>query len=172
MDIQAVINGPLGIGFAYLLGRTIPQAHGERLARWAGRQLAARNNLAMVRAVRANQWVVRGESLSGAALDQAVAETYANNALTIYRFYRNFKDPLALQNLVILPEKVTSFLRDCVERRRGVIVLGIHMGNFDLVMQAVMQQALKIDGFKAMFLGVLNLARVTSGRMSSDAVMG
>jgi lauroyl/myristoyl acyltransferase len=154
MDIQELINGRLGIGFAYLLGRTIPPALSGRLARWVGHRIAGRDDLAMVRAVKANQWVARGEKLSRDELDRAVAETYTNNVLSIYRFYRNFRNPEALVSHVKLPDKLLEILKDSQENQHGLIVLGVHMGNFDLVMQSVVRQVFQPNGIHGMFLGV------------------
>jgi KDO2-lipid IV(A) lauroyltransferase len=113
----------------------------------------------MVKAVRANRWVVSGGKLTGADLDQAVAETYANNALSIYRFFRNFKDPIAMQNLVQFPDELRYYLRECQESKRGLLVVGIHLGNFDLVMQALGSQAAEFAEMRKMALGVPNPGR-------------
>lgn len=137
MSIREIINGRLGITLGFALGRTLPPGAAERIARWLSRRIAAQKNLELARAARVNQWVVHGESLNTVELDRAVAASFYNTILSIYRFYRYFRDPQALERMVEFPEKFSLVLNECLERKSGIIVTGVHLGNFDLVMQAM-----------------------------------
>jgi phosphatidylinositol dimannoside acyltransferase len=154
LDIQEIINGRLGVGLGYALGQVMPPSLGERLAAWAGRWLATQKDLPMARAARANQWVISGEQLCGETLDTAVAEAFTHTALSIYRYYRNFKNPEAMRKLASFPEKLIDILQENLASKRGLIVAGIHMGNFDLVLQAIAQQAGQFEGLPRLALGV------------------
>jgi phosphatidylinositol dimannoside acyltransferase len=154
LDIQEIINGRIGVGLGYALGQMMPPSLGESLAVWAGKFLAARKGMPMVRAARTNQWVVSGESLRGESLDAAVAETFSHTALSIYRFYRSFKNPEAMRKQVIFPEKLKEIIQETLDSKRGLIVTGVHLGNFDLVLQSIAQQVEEGGDLKWLALGV------------------
>jgi len=156
LDVQKIINGRIGVGLAYSVSRIIPPVAGERLARGVGQILASRKSLPMVQAVRVNRWVVSGEKLTGTDLDRAVAETYKNSALSIYRFFRIFRNPTDMHNLVRFPDELRLYLRECRENKHGLIITGIHLGNFDLVMQSLGSQANEFAGMRKLALGVPN----------------
>lgn len=110
----------------------------------------------MVQAARINQWVVQGEGLSAHELDQAVAASFYHTILSIYKFYHNFRDPQVIEKLVELPEKLTQVLNECQERNTGLIITGVHLGNFDLVMQALARQLPELPGGAALALSAPN----------------
>jgi KDO2-lipid IV(A) lauroyltransferase len=154
LDIQEIINGRIGVGLGYALGQVMPPGLGERLALWAGHRLAAKKHLPMVRAARANQWVISGEQLRGESLDLAVAHTFSNTALSIYRFYRSFKDTESLRKLVAFPDKLIEIMQEMQDSKRGLIVTGVHLGNFDLVLQSIAQQVEQFGDIQGLALGV------------------
>jgi lauroyl/myristoyl acyltransferase len=154
LDIQEIINGRIGVGLGYTLGRVMPPSQGERLAIWAGQFLAAKRDLPMTRAARANQWVISGERLRGDPLNAAVAETFTHTAISIYRFYRNFKNPAAMRKLVTFPDKLSDLIQEILDSKRGLIVTGVHLGNFDLVLQSLSQQLEQHGQIQGLALGV------------------
>jgi KDO2-lipid IV(A) lauroyltransferase len=159
VDLQGFFNSKIGVGLAYGISRLIPAAGGERLAGSLGRYLSARKDLAMVKAVRTNHWVVSGGTLSSADLDTIVAETYANNALAIYRFYRNFRHPEALRRLVIYPQRLIDIIHAQHEEGRGLIVTGVHTGNFDLVLHSAVMQIKEREGIRALALSAPQISK-------------
>jgi lauroyl/myristoyl acyltransferase len=141
LDLQEAFKGRFGIGLAYSLTRLIPASAGEKLTHWIGSVLARQKSQEMVKAVRANQWVVSGCTSTREELDQRIVETFANNALSIFRFYKYFRDPEAIRKLVIYPERLFEIIRTCREEKCGLIIAGVHTGNFDLVLHSTTLQA-------------------------------
>lgn len=97
----------------------------------------------MVRAVRANQWVVSGEELSKKALDRQVRETFRNTARSIYDLYRdNQKSERAIR--LAQEENLLSMLLTRPRfAERGLMVVGLHMSSFDLMVQAAVRSGVK-----------------------------
>lgn len=147
MDFQSFSNSRLGIGLALAVSRATPPALGYRIARAGARRLAAESDAPMVRAIRTNQWMASGRTLEGAALDEAVRSTLEMSGRFLYDIYHLPKDPQALLSRVVVNETFERFL---AETSRGPhVVVGVHLGNFDLV-----GQALGISGWRAQVLSV------------------
>jgi KDO2-lipid IV(A) lauroyltransferase len=154
MSLREVMNGRLGVGLAYTISKAVPPSLGENLTGWIGAQLAIRKTLPMVQAMRTNQWIAHGERLDREALDRATAQAFKNSALSIYRFFRNFRDPQAMEKLVPFPEELNQHLQETISSKRGLIVTGVHLGNFDLVLQSAALQARKLRGIQALAISV------------------
>jgi len=121
----------LGLGLARLL----PLGAG----RWVGEQLglivARQRGSEKVRAVKANQWVVSGGTLSPAELEQRARAVYRANGRCLYDFYHHLQNPAGLRQLV----DISPAFQACIERsRRGrsQFLLIPHFSNFDLVGRA------------------------------------
>jgi len=143
IDLQRISDSSVVISLVSTLGRTIPQQAGYVLADFIARQLAHKRDSKMIRAVRANQWVVRGESLMGSALDQAVLETLRYSARSIFDLYHYNQNPDASRRLIFSD----STTRHLVERpefdQRGLMVVGLHISIFDLALQWLYSEGLR-----------------------------
>jgi KDO2-lipid IV(A) lauroyltransferase len=147
MNLQQMMNSPLAIRFISHLARGIPPRLGyplcDRVAGW----LTSRDS-DLTRAVRSNQWVVRGANLAGKALDAAVHETLRNNARDIYSLYHFLQRPEAAWRLIHFTPPVQELMERPEFSERGLIILGLHLSNFDLVLRTIASRL----GFKATVL--------------------
>jgi len=104
--------------------RTLISAAAWRIARDRGSSLA--------RASRINQYVASGCTLTGDALDAAVAENIRAMILFLYDFYRVLGNDAAEDAAVVRDDAFYAFIER--DRTEGPFVyVGAHMGNFDLV---------------------------------------
>lgn len=132
MDFQQLTNSRLGVGAALWLGRILPQRVGYPFTRWIADRISSRQELKMVQAVRANQWVVSGCQLSPAQLDVMAKRVFRHIARCQFDLYHN------LQNERGLIEKVESIteLEHTIQRIKaggaGLLVCP-HLSNFDLM---------------------------------------
>lgn len=147
MDFESLSNSRLGIGLALAVSRAMPQTLGYGIARAGARRLAANPDSPMVRAIRTNQWMASGRALAGPALDEAVRETIEMSGRFLYDIYHLPKDPAALVRMVVVDDVFERFLTETSNGPR--VVVGVHLGNFDLV-----GQALGASGFRAQVLSV------------------
>ena len=151
IDIQQIINQPLAVHLAFFLGRWIPLRIGYPLCNFVGDWAATRRDSKVTRAIRANQWVVRGANLRKEMLDRAVQETLKNNVRDLYLLYHYVQNPEATPRLIHLD----GFARQLIERRefaeRGLVIAGLHLSGFDLILQSICRQ-----GLKAMILTIPN----------------
>jgi lauroyl/myristoyl acyltransferase len=143
IDFQRVLSGKIGIGFALLLGRILPPRLGYPAADFIADRLAARRNLRIVRAVRANQWIARGETLAGEALDRAVRETLRHSARSVFDLYRYLQHPQEAWESFDFDPAARELFRRPEFSDRGLVVVSLHLGNFDLILHSMSMQGVK-----------------------------
>lgn len=136
VDPQTIINSRLGVGLSLWLGRVIPAKIGYRLANTIARQIALQRDWRLVRAVRLNQWMISGKTMSGTQLDQAVLDTFQNTARCLFDLYHNLNNENALLNLVNISPAVSKIAQRNQFENEGLVVVGIHLSNFDLILRA------------------------------------
>jgi KDO2-lipid IV(A) lauroyltransferase len=100
----------------------------------------------MVQAVRSNQWVVSGEKLSPEQLDKVVLTTFQNTARCLYDLYHNLHNPQAADRLIRCDAKTGLILKRSQERQEGILIVGLHMSNFDFVLQSSSKMGLRALG--------------------------
>ena len=105
--------------------------------------LATRRQSKLIRGIRTNQWVIRGANPDKEALDQAVVDTLKSLAYSLYNLYHYIHEPHAIHDMVVL----NPVARGLVERPefgdRGLMLVGLHLSNFDFVLQTMCMQGLK-----------------------------
>jgi lauroyl/myristoyl acyltransferase len=143
IDIQQLINSNFGIGLFSTVARLIPIRYGHRLANFAADRIATHSDSRLVRAVRANQWVVSGEMPDKHALDQAVHETFRNSARSIFDLYHYLPNPAATRRLVVFNDTVQQLARRPEFGQRGLMIVGLHISNFDLVLRTLTLQGMR-----------------------------
>lgn len=136
MNVYNVINSRVGLGLALGLGRTLPPSLGYRLAHLIADRIASRRNLSIVKAVRANQWVISGGTLSSEQLDRTVQEVFRHTAHSIYTLYHYLNNRSAFETMVKFSPSVVDIIEQSRQGKEAMIVVGIHMSNFDLVARA------------------------------------
>lgn len=143
MDLQHLLNSRRAGETVLLLSRVLPPKIGYWFAdRLAGR-VAASKHTPLVRAIRANQWVISRQTLSAQALDAAVLATIRNLARSFYTLFHYLYNLDAIQGQIDYSEQAERILELSQTREQGVIVVGLHMSSFDLVAQAAARRGLR-----------------------------
>jgi lauroyl/myristoyl acyltransferase len=156
IDLQQVINSPIAVSLVSFLGRVIPPGIGYPVCDLIADWVATRRGSKIVQAVRVNQWMVHGADLEKAALDKGVWETFRNNARNLYDLYHYTQRPEEAHRLIRLDSVARGLVEQPEFGERGLVVIGLHLSNFDLALQAICQQ-----GFKVV---ILTLADPQGGR--------
>jgi len=143
MKLQSLINSPLGVGLGILIGKMIPPRLGYRLADIVASWLANRPHLAMVRTVRANQWVVEQGQIGLPALTERTRATFRHTGRCLYEVYHYMDRPDGIRDLVRVSPKLETLYRDNQEDGRGVLCVAPHLSNFDLAGRALTLYGLK-----------------------------
>ncbi len=158
IDLQPLLNSPLLLRFISALARTLPPQLGYPLCDRIGSWVATRRETQLIQAVRINQWVARGARLTNAELDTAVRETLQNNARDIYTLYHYLDRPAAMHEMIHFSAGACEILQRPEFADRGLIVLGLHLSNFDFILRFIITEL----RFKSM---VLTLPHPQGGRL-------
>jgi phosphatidylinositol dimannoside acyltransferase len=136
MDLQKILNSRESGLWALRICRVLPPQLGHVLSNTLADRIAANPQLPLVQAVRLNRWVVSGGKMESEELDVAVRQTLRHIARSFYQLFHKANRPEALQKSVVFNDRIDELIAASRENRCGVMVTGVHLGNFDLVMQA------------------------------------
>jgi KDO2-lipid IV(A) lauroyltransferase len=137
MKLQTFLNSHAGIGIGLSLSKAFPTRFGYRVANWLADLISARRNNPMVRAVRANQWVVSQERADSRTLDWLVCSTYRSSARSLFEFWHYFQSPEKIMRMVKFDDSFERMAAKATRGETGTIMVTPHMSNFDLVGRAV-----------------------------------
>jgi KDO2-lipid IV(A) lauroyltransferase len=143
IGLQQVLNSSLSIRIVSALAQSLPPRLGYRIAYGLADQIARRRNVPVVQAVRANQWVLSGETLQGAALDQVLRETLRNSAHSLFDLYHYSHQFEATRERIVFESSFQQVAERPEFDGRGLMIAGLHLSNFDLVLQWLCQAGLK-----------------------------
>lgn len=143
IDLQQIINSSLSLRLVSTLARGLSPRRGYRIADLIAERITRQRNARVVQAVRANQWVVTGERLDGPALDRVVRETFHYWAHCIFDLYHYIENPGATAQLIVLEPSFQQLARRPEFEKRGLMIVGLHLSNFDLILQWLCRQGLK-----------------------------
>jgi KDO2-lipid IV(A) lauroyltransferase len=144
IDLQQVVNSSLTLRIVSFLAQSLPPQAGYRLAYALADQIARRRDSSLVRAVRANQWVANGETQSKAALDQTVRATLRHSAHSLFDLYHYIRDFEATRQLIVFEESFQPILQRPEFDKRGLVIAGLHLSNFDLILQWLARGGMKL----------------------------
>ena len=145
MSLQSIINSRFGIAVILGLGKMMPTRLGFRLADWSARLLASRKNAKIVRSVRANQWIITGESFTKEELDAQTLETFRQTSRCLFDFYHNIENYKAITERVTLSPKLTNFLDSRAGGKEGTLMVAPHLSNFDFAGRAMALHGYKVQ---------------------------
>jgi KDO2-lipid IV(A) lauroyltransferase len=135
MHIETIIESQTSLNLVIGLARATPPWLGYRVAGLAARLIASRRNSSLVRAVRANQWVISGGGYTKLVLDQVARSAFEHSARSIYDLYHYVQDPAAAGDLFVIHDAVREILDRPEFDQRGLVVAGLHLSSFDLALQ-------------------------------------
>lgn len=145
MSLQSIINSRLGIAVVLTIGKITPPFIGYKLSDFGAKILAARKSSSIVRAVRANQWVITGLSLSPKELDKQVQETIRKTARVLYDFYHNLDNHETILERMTLSPKLIKYLDTRLGGSEGTLMVAPHLSNFDYAGRAMALNGYKIQ---------------------------
>ncbi len=132
MGLKAFLEDSAAINVGLWLGKNFRLERLNHLARFIGSVLASRRNSSLVRNIMANQWVISGESMSKSQLQERTRDTIRNVVISLSEYFYYYQHSKEGLEKIILSPRAEETLRDVIERKVPTILLGPHLGNFDL----------------------------------------
>jgi phosphatidylinositol dimannoside acyltransferase len=134
LKFQDLLNSRYGTRLALWLGRTLPPRFGYWMAHHIGAVFGRNQRFSQAQAVRANQWVVHGGSLSKAELDQMTIATFRNSGRFLYDFFHNLRNPEAVLKMTEFQPSFLRYLDRCGKEPQ--LMVCPHLTNTDLIGRA------------------------------------
>ncbi len=119
------------------LSRTLSVRVGHALADLVAGLISRQADIAPVRAVRSNQFVVHDCQVGREELDRLVRSTFRSSARCIFDFYHWMDNPQALMKRVVVDPSFQEIIDRTIRQESGTILAIPHVANFDLVGRAV-----------------------------------
>jgi lauroyl/myristoyl acyltransferase len=167
MRLQDFISSKPMTRLGIVIGRHMPRRVGYGLARiTAG--IIARQKPEVYWTVRANLRQILGPEADDVTLHCMTRQVFFHAGQTYYDFFHAIGWPKeVIAEAVRIPDEIVAFIRSETARGQGVLVLGTHMSNFDLVGLSVgardlPMQMLSLANPRAGF-HLLNHLRATAG---------
>lgn len=135
MKKQDIINSAFGVGSAIFISRILPRRIGHKIAAGIGSLVASRKSLDYIPALRTNQWIVSGQTLNAAQLDQRVKEVFKSTAVCLFDFYHSLKDPKEIVRRVKIDERIPEYFDPKV--KKNAVFVAPHLSNFDFLGMAL-----------------------------------
>lgn len=135
---------PLLIHLAILIGWSLPRRWGYLLATAVGNLLGSLKRNRMVKAIRANQYVIHGQELSAEALNQTPKTIFVSAAKCIFDYFHFLPRPERLQKIISFSPEAQNVI-DRVHSNQATVIVCPHLSNFDLMGYAFALQKVDIQ---------------------------
>ncbi len=132
MNLQQIANGPVGVGFTLFIGKHTPRFIANPLGRVLAAIISHNRHARAVRAVRLNQWIISGKTLSGKALDEAVHAVYRSQSTSLYDAYHYLDRPADTIKKVGFTPVFQKIFDKALEYKQGTVFIAPHTASFDL----------------------------------------
>jgi len=132
MNLQTILNSSIGVGTALALGQIIPEKTAYRFVNFVTRRIVSKPDRTMVKATRANQWVVAGENIPPEELDRRTLAVFDSIGCSLFDFYHNLRRLQKLKQLVTFSPRFQAVFQERLEEKHGVIFITPHTSAFDL----------------------------------------
>lgn len=144
MKIHKIFNQPFLIRIAMLIGRVTPRKVGLALASLIGTILGSMKSSPMVKAIRANQWVINEGQLTNKTLKRLPRVVFrsASKCFFDYFYFRSRPDKLE-QIVQFSPEAEATISR--IRENKPCVIVCPHLSNFDLMGYALALHGVNIQ---------------------------
>jgi phosphatidylinositol dimannoside acyltransferase len=149
MNLQAAVSSPGILRLGMFLGRHTPPRVGHGFARLAA-GLVCRTKPAVYHILTANLRQVLGPDAGETVVRRTTCQAFYLAVRSYYDLYHTLaRSTVAVGDSIDLPESTQATLHEIEHAGKGTVVVLPHLGNFDLVGQAL---AMHVSGFLAISL--------------------
>jgi lauroyl/myristoyl acyltransferase len=132
IPFKKIASQPFVIQLGILIGKVMPRKMGLKLASWIGTLLGKNRNNPMVKAIRANQWVIHQQTLTDEQLDEFPKIIFRSSAKCIFDYFYFLPRPEKLQEVIDFGEE-TKVIINRIQEKKPCVVVCPHLSNFDLM---------------------------------------
>lgn len=145
MKLQTILISKSATALGVTISRLLPPRLGYPFVRAVADIISKRRKNPMVRAVRANQWVLHGGDVSPTKLERLVRETFRSSARSMYEFWHYYKDSSTVLDMVEFDPSMDRCIERALQEKDGTLMVGPHITNFDMVGRALALRGMKMQ---------------------------
>ncbi len=142
MALQGILNSKLSVRISILIGRFLSPEIGYKFSRSIASILTRFENTDLSKHIRANQFVVNGETNSHRELVEKTKDVLEHAGRCYYDLNHFFNKPEKLESMVPFSEPMREFIKIC-QQDQGYMVIAPHVSNFDLVVCGLVQHGFR-----------------------------
>ncbi|MEN8172477.1 MAG: lysophospholipid acyltransferase family protein [Chloroflexota bacterium] len=142
-NLEAITTSRFAVSFTLWVGRTLPLKVSYWLVNRLAKVFANRSGTPMVQAVRANQWIIRGEQSTPDELDQAVKDVFQHAGRCFADLYHAMQSPERIMNMVMVSDSCKALIQNSQKNEQGAFLAAPHVSNFDLALLALAHYGLE-----------------------------
>jgi KDO2-lipid IV(A) lauroyltransferase len=130
--LKNFINGSLAVRLGLLLGRVLSREAGYHLGDKVAKWIARHQSFSLVQAVKANQWVIRGENAKAEDLEIFAQQVFQSAMRSLFDYFYFIRRPKELMKVISFGPG-SEVLLERIHKQQACLLLGPHMSNFDLL---------------------------------------
>jgi KDO2-lipid IV(A) lauroyltransferase len=132
MPEKHLFETTLALRLAILFGKILPHKTGLKLANMIGTHLGKNSSSPMVKAIRANQWVIHDKQLSPKMLDEFPKIIFRSSARCLFDYFYYLARPEKLRAVIKFSEKAEAAIQR-IQNNQPTVVVCPHLSNFELM---------------------------------------
>lgn len=136
--MQNFLNSKFSVKFSIQIGKNMPRRMADRLIDGISSFLSARKRIDLTKAIRSNQFIISGGTLSDQELDQQTKQVLSHAGRCYYDLYHYYNKPEKLNSVVPWTDEFTDLV-NYSKQDQGYLVVAPHLSNFDLVVARVVK---------------------------------
>lgn len=145
LNLRGLVRSRQAVGFVIRLSKGLPAWLAYPIAYLVARVITLDRKGAMVRAVRANQWMLSGQTLDKKGLDRIVLNTFRTNIISLYDYYHNLDRPEHVRAMVEFDPFFKELIHKAIKGEFSTLLVIPHVSNFDLAGRALAMAGLKFQ---------------------------
>lgn len=132
MNVKNFLSDAVAVRIALVLGKLLTRRAGYKLADSVGKWISNRQHYEMVRAVKANQWVVHDGKLNAGELDTLTAKVFQSAGRCLFDYFHYIGRPESLFKIVSFgPESQQAIER--IRNHQPTVIIVPHLSSFEVM---------------------------------------
>ena len=137
MNLKEFVQESAAIKAGLWAGKTFSLPALRSLAWFGGKMLVLRKSSNLVRNIKANQWVVNGETLNKEELQEQALRVTTSQLTSLFEYFYYYQHPEEGIKQIRLTQEAERAFSDIRDGTTPTFILGPHIGNFDFFMMAL-----------------------------------
>ncbi|MCK4489996.1 MAG: hypothetical protein KAU23_07030 [Anaerolineales bacterium] len=130
MALQGILNSKFSVRVSIMIGRYLSPKVGYKVSQSIASLVSRFENADITKAIRANQFLVNGETNSHQELVEKTKIVLDHAGRCYYDLNHFFNKPEKLESMVPHSESMRDFIKTC-QQDQGYMVIAPHLSNFD-----------------------------------------